>query len=89
MKQSSFDHTFSYAPLFENLNKLGMDIEDLKRRCHLGDSTVIKLLTGQPVYISVLCKIAIMIGLGLDDVVDIDYNWNYEDSLEFKRNNKN
>lgn len=35
--------------------------------------------------ISALCKIAIQLGLELNDVVEMDYSWNYEESKEFKK----
>lgn len=85
MLNSSFDHTFSYAPLFENLQKLGLTPYDLKYKTHTSDGVILKLIEGKPIMISALCKIAIQLGLELNDVVEMDYSWNYEQSKEFKK----
>ena len=89
MLNKSFDHTFSYAPLFENLEKLGITVYDLRWKTHTSDTVILKLLEGKPIMISALCKIAIQLGLEMNDVVEIDYSWDYETSKEFKKSISN
>ena len=85
MLNKSFDHTFSYAPLFENLEKLNLEVSDLRKRAHVGDSDIIKLYEGEPLLISTLCKIALSLGLELSDIVAIDYNWTYDEAKELRK----
>ena len=85
MINKSFDQTFSYAPLFENLEKFDLSVSDLRRKAHISDSVVINLLEGRPVLISTLCKIALSLGLELNDVVALDHNWRYDESKELRR----
>jgi len=89
MLNRSFDHTFSYAPLLENLEKLGLTPYDLKHKTHTSDGVILKILEGKPIMISALCKIAIQLGLELTDVVEMDYTWDYEQSKEFKKSISN
>ncbi len=85
MLNKSFDHTFSYAPLFENLEKLNLEVSDLRKKAHVGDSVIIKLYEGKPLLISTLCKIALSLGLELSDIVAIDYTWTYDEAKELRK----
>ena len=85
MLNKSFDHTFSYTPLFENLEKFGLAVSDLRKKAHVSDSVIIKLYEGEPVLISILCKIALSLGLELSDVVAIDTSWTYDESKELRK----
>ena len=85
MVNKSFDQTFSYAPLFQNLEKLGLTVYDLRRRAHISDSVIINLLEGRPVLISTLCKIALLLGLELSDIVSLDHDWKYGETKDLRK----
>ena len=85
MLNKSFDHTFSYEPLFENLEKLGLSVSDLRKKVHISSPDITKLQEGKPVLISTLCKIALMLGIELSDVVEIDNSWNFDESKELRK----
>ena len=85
MVNKSFDQTFSYAPLFQNLEKLGLTVYDLRRKENVSESVIINLLEGRPVLISTLCKIALLLGLELNDIVSLDHDWKYDQAKELRR----
>ena len=85
MVNKSFDRTFSYAPLFNSLEKNGLSVYDLRRKAHINDSVIIKLLEGRPVLISTLCKIALLLGLELSDIVSLDRDWKYDETKDLRK----
>ena len=85
MVNKSFDKTFSYAPLYESLEKLGLTVSDLRKKAHVSNSDIIKLREGKPVLISTLGRIALMLGLELKDVVEIDNSWTYDESEDLRK----
>lgn len=72
--------TFDYSPLFELLSNLGLSLEDFRKRCKLAESTVYKISIGKPIMISSICKICILLGVELSDVIAINYQWQPKDS---------
>lgn len=71
--------TFDYSPLFELLSRLGLSLEEFRKRCKLAESTCYKITIGKPIMISSLCKICILLGVELADVVAINYDWQPQD----------
>lgn len=69
----SYPH--SYAPLFETLDKFGYSLKDLQRKANLADKTMLKIINGDPVMISSICKIAILLGVELSDIVAPNFSW--------------
>ena len=85
MVNKPFDQTFSYAPLFKNLERLGLTVYDLRKKTHTSETDILRLLEGKPVTISSLCRIALLLGLELNDVVAMNYDWDYEQSKELRK----
>ena len=69
------DYPHSYQPLFDTLDKLGYSLEDLQKKARLADSTILKISWGKPIMISSICKIAILLGVDITDIVAPDYTW--------------
>lgn len=85
MVNKSFDKAFSYAPLFKNLEKLGLTVYDLRRKAHISNSVIINLLEARPVLISTLCKISLLLDLELSDIVSLDHDWKYDEAKELRK----
>ena len=70
--------SFSYNPLYNTMQKLGIDFSDLRKSAKLAPQTVDKLISGERVMISVICKICLVLGCELSDVVALNYEWDIE-----------
>lgn len=85
MVNKTFDKTFSYAPLYKSLERLGLTVKDLRKKVHISETDISKLTEGRPVTISTLCKTALLLGLELSDVVELNHDWEYDESKEFRK----
>lgn len=68
------NNTFSYAPLFSLLDKLQLTPITFAKTCNLAEKTVLKIYSNEPIMISSVCKIAIKLGVELQDIIEINYN---------------
>lgn len=71
-------NSFNYDPLYDTMQKLGIDFDDLRKTAKLGQKTVDKLISGDRVMISVVAKICLLLGCELSDVVALNYEWDIE-----------
>ena len=65
--------SFSYAPLFRSLEKLGLKTYDLDDLAHIGLYTVCQINAGKSIGLYDLAKIVYYLGLDLSDILEFNH----------------
>lgn len=62
----------NYKPLLASLEKLNLELLELREKINLSNMTVYKLKNGEPVTFEVLDRICEALGLRVDEVIEHD-----------------
>ena len=76
------DLPYTFEPLFAFLEQLDMTPEDLVSQKILLESTLEKIVNGQPVTLSTVAKLCIYLGCDFSEIVSINYAYDSNEQIE-------
>lgn len=73
---------YSFAPLFNLLEKLNLSTDDLIKRKILSKNTVDKIVSGQQVMLATAAKICLGLGCDFSDVVELNFDYDPSETVD-------
>ena len=73
---------YSFAPLFNLLEKLEMTPDDLIKSKILSSSTVDKIVSEQQVMLATASKLCLALGCDFSDILELNYNYDPSDVID-------
>lgn len=73
---------YSFAPLFNLLEKLEMTPDDLVKRKILASNTVEKIKSGQQVMLVTASKLCLELGCDFSDILELNYDYDPSDVID-------